>query len=287
MAFVRLNRAFFDNAFWKERRTYSQAEAWLDLIQLARYQKHPFVKTTDTGKEIYIHRGEIHASLRYLSAKWIWSVNKVKRFIDKAIEREDIKRRVEERESILTLVNYDIYNPLEDGEKRNTGEHSGEHSGEHTGEHMEKNIKKPTVESVAGNDETPNGTQVNTPSNTLSNTHSNTNNKKKERKKKEVYKEKPKKFIFKTAMLKYGFDETLVDEWLLVRNKKKAVNSELAFKQFITQVEKTNIEKNELLRIVAVEKQWRSFNANWDISSSINKKRKVEVDLQNPNDIWK
>lgn len=70
------------------------------------------------------------------------------------------------------------------------------------------------------------------------------------------------KFNFKKALLDYGLDEMLVDEWLVIRKAKKSVNSQFAFNSFISQVEKTNMDKNEVLKIVA-EKQWAGFNSNW------------------------
>ena len=70
------------------------------------------------------------------------------------------------------------------------------------------------------------------------------------------------KFNFKKALLDYEFDEMLVDEWLVIRKAKKSVNSQFAFNSFISQVEKTNMDKNEVLKIVA-EKQWAGFNSNW------------------------
>lgn len=73
----------------------------------------------------------------------------------------------------------------------------------------------------------------------------------------------PEKFNFKRAMIEYGFNSDLVNEWMVVRKSKKAVNSKLAFNKFITQVEKTGIDKNKLLDFIAVEKQWKSFNAEW------------------------
>lgn len=85
-----------------------------------------------------------------------------------------------------------------------------------------------------------------------------------------------KKFNFKLALLEYGFEEKLVDEWLMVRRKKKATNSELAFKQFIGQVEKSNMEINKLLELVAVEKQWKSFNAEWLKNLNTNRNGKTE-----------
>jgi hypothetical protein len=72
----------------------------------------------------------------------------------------------------------------------------------------------------------------------------------------------PDKFDFKNALLSYGFDKTLISEWLEVRRKKKAVNTETAYKGFITEVEKTNLDKNKVLQM-CVEKSWQGFTASW------------------------
>jgi hypothetical protein len=72
----------------------------------------------------------------------------------------------------------------------------------------------------------------------------------------------PDKFDFKNALLSYGFDKNLISEWLEVRRKKKAVNTETAYKGFITEVEKTNLDKNKVLQM-CVEKSWQGFTASW------------------------
>ena len=69
-------------------------------------------------------------------------------------------------------------------------------------------------------------------------------------------------FNFKKSLLEYGFDEPLVDEWLAIRKKKRAVNSEFSFNAFISQVEKTGADKNEVMQTIA-EKQWAGFNHAW------------------------
>ena len=78
-------------------------------------------------------------------------------------------------------------------------------------------------------------------------------------------------FNFKKSMLDYGFDALLVDEWLAIRKKKKAVNSQFSFNSFISQVEKTGIDKNEVMRVIA-EKQWAGFNHAWmkNINNNLN-----------------
>lgn len=112
--FIRLNRKFFTNAYWSQQRTFSLSEAWLDLIQMARFDAEPAMKELPNGRLITIKRGEIHAGLRFLSDRWGWSVEKTQRYINKHIQKHEIERRTEQGESILTLCNYEYYNPLED-----------------------------------------------------------------------------------------------------------------------------------------------------------------------------
>ena len=69
-------------------------------------------------------------------------------------------------------------------------------------------------------------------------------------------------FNFKKSLLDYGFQKELVEEWLAIRKTKKSINSEFSFNAFISQIEKTGAEKNEVLRIIA-EKQWAGFNHAW------------------------
>ncbi|AZB01260.1 hypothetical protein EG359_17300 [Chryseobacterium joostei] len=70
-------------------------------------------------------------------------------------------------------------------------------------------------------------------------------------------------FFFKKALIEYGFDdEALVDHFIAVRKKKNLVNTEVAFKNFIREIEKTGKDKNEVFRIVT-QKQWGGFEAKW------------------------
>ena len=78
-------------------------------------------------------------------------------------------------------------------------------------------------------------------------------------------------FNFKKSLIEYGFDKELVDEWMVIRKKKRAVNSKFAFNSFIAQVERAGAEKNEIMRIIA-EKQWAGFNHAWikDLNNNLN-----------------
>jgi hypothetical protein len=82
-------------------------------------------------------------------------------------------------------------------------------------------------------------------------------------------------FNFKNSMLKYGFKENLISEWLKVRKNKKATNTETAFSKFITQIELTKQDKNLILE-TCIEKSWSGFNSEWmKNESNFNKQQRV------------
>jgi hypothetical protein len=110
--YIKLNRKFFENVYWLQKRTFSLSEAWLDLIQMARFDAGPTFKILPNGRQITIERGEVHASLRFLSSRWGWSVEKTLRYVNNHIEKQEIERRTEQGESVIKLCNYDNYNPL-------------------------------------------------------------------------------------------------------------------------------------------------------------------------------
>ena len=70
------------------------------------------------------------------------------------------------------------------------------------------------------------------------------------------------KFSFISALIENGFDEKLSRDWMEVRKQRKAVNTETAFNDFLTQVQKHGGNKNEILR-TCVERSWKGFNHSW------------------------
>lgn len=69
-------------------------------------------------------------------------------------------------------------------------------------------------------------------------------------------------FDYRKNLLDYGFDENLVNDWVLVRKNKKATNTETSFKKFITQIELANEDKNDILKFI-IEKDWKGFEYQW------------------------
>jgi hypothetical protein len=75
-------------------------------------------------------------------------------------------------------------------------------------------------------------------------------------------KEESNKFDFKNSLLSLGIEKQIVSDWLKVRAKKKAINSETAYKSIIKQIELSGLTANECIK-KAVEKSWQGFEASW------------------------
>jgi len=66
------------------------------------------------------------------------------------------------------------------------------------------------------------------------------------KKKKEISKEK--KFDFKKSILGLGVEEAIATDWLAVRDKKRASNTETAFKAIKTQIKQSGLPANECIK---------------------------------------
>ena len=78
-----------------------------------------------------------------------------------------------------------------------------------------------------------------------------------------IYKQdKPVKFVFKNELEKLGADKQLVSDWIVVRIGKKAASTKTALDGFISQVEKSGLPLNTVLKI-CVDNSWSGFKQPW------------------------
>ncbi len=78
--YIPIPRSFFQNPIWKERRTFTKAEALTYLYANAAYA--PYQKMVD-GKLVDVRTGEVVDSLRYLAEAWGWAKSTVSDFLKK------------------------------------------------------------------------------------------------------------------------------------------------------------------------------------------------------------
>lgn len=219
---------------------FTRMQAWIDMIIIANHKESFFYVR---GNKVTVKRGEIGYSQQSLAIRWQWSRGKVVRFLKEIEKSGMIVQQKNSVNNIISIVKYDDY------------QQSG------------------TTESATDGQQTVQQTDIN-------NNDNKVNNDNKEIDTSISFKSKSKKFNFKKALLEYGADEKFVDEWITIRKSKKASNTELAFKNFIAEVEKTGMNINEVLKIVAVEKQWRGFKAEWLENDTNGKKYDKDVERQ-------
>ena len=80
---IKIHRSILeDELYFSEK--FTRTQAWIDLLLLAEYKpKVLFVR----GIRLDLQRGQLAISIRDLSARWKWGVNKVQSFIKELVER--------------------------------------------------------------------------------------------------------------------------------------------------------------------------------------------------------
>jgi hypothetical protein len=107
--YIKLSRTFFTSELWRTARTYNESEAWLDLIQSARFEASEHTARVG-GRDITWGRGQYPASIRFLSSKWHWNERKVRSFMLRLKKNEMITTDDKQGMNVITLVNFEKYN---------------------------------------------------------------------------------------------------------------------------------------------------------------------------------
>lgn len=116
-----LSRKLFSHRIWKASRTFSECEAWIDLIQSARFEATVTIERIG-GRDITYGRGQYPASINFLSQKWGWKSDKrVRNFLDMLKKESMISTDASQGMNIITLCNFDTYNPPENGKGKQKG----------------------------------------------------------------------------------------------------------------------------------------------------------------------
>ena len=214
---IKLYRQLQDCWIWLDKEPFDKRSAWVDLLLTAN---HSDKKILFNGELITVKRGQILTSVRKLSAKWKWSVNKVYRFLKLLESDEMLQKESDKDRTLLTIVNYSIFQCCEYTNENSNGNTNG-NTNEHTSE-------------------TPTETPTNTPTEHKQEckeykNDKNVKNEKKERKGQAVY---------------YPNDELLNNafkEFLTMRNKiKKPLATKQALTRMMNKIEKLSGGDNDL-----------------------------------------
>ena len=127
---IKLYRQLQDCWIWLDKEQFDKRSAWVDLLLTAN---HSDKKILFNGELITVKRGQILTSVRKLSAKWKWSVNKVYRFLKLLESDEMLQKESDKDRTLLTIENYSIFQCCEYTNENSNGNTSG-NSDEYTSE---------------------------------------------------------------------------------------------------------------------------------------------------------
>lgn len=104
--YIKLYRQIQECWIWDSEEKHNRRSAWIDLLMLAN---HKDKKITFNEQIITIKRGQYLTSIRKLAERWKWSVNTVSVFL-KLLENDNmIIKESDRHRTLLTIVNYSIY----------------------------------------------------------------------------------------------------------------------------------------------------------------------------------
>lgn len=114
--FILLHRKLQDNFLWKERRVFSKAEAWIDILMEVRWKPEPEDVVIGTVI-LQCHRGESLKSMETWARRWGWSKAKVKRVLDLFVKCSMIDVENATVTTRIRVCNFEKYQDV-----RNAGE---------------------------------------------------------------------------------------------------------------------------------------------------------------------
>lgn len=110
---ISLHRKVLDHPFYKEKRTFSRFEAWIDLLLMASHKDNQFM----LGNELVeIEKGSFVTSEIKLMERWGWGKTKLRNFLQMLENDSMIIKKSDRKKTTISICNYCVY---QDSETKN------------------------------------------------------------------------------------------------------------------------------------------------------------------------
>lgn len=129
---IKLYRKINDCWIWDEK-PFDKGRAWIDLLLLAN---HSDKKVLFNGSVVCVKKGQYLTSIRKLAERWGWSFDKVTRFLKILVSEEMIIKESDNSRTLLTIVNYEVYQEVPNTDECTKNTPSSEQS-----EHLQVNSR--------------------------------------------------------------------------------------------------------------------------------------------------
>ena len=105
MGWIKLDRKICENWLWQDK-PFTKGQAWIDLLLLADYEDNDGYYRNSVK---HFKAGTVYRSILYLSKRWCWSRNKVKRFLNVLQNEGMITYNATTNDTTITLVKWELY----------------------------------------------------------------------------------------------------------------------------------------------------------------------------------
>lgn len=102
--YILLQRSLLDHWIWDDASKFNYRDAFIDLIFM---MNHTDAKILVNHNYITVRRGQHYTSLRKLAARWHWSKDAVRHYLDLLESDGMCHREKTGNGTLITLVNYD------------------------------------------------------------------------------------------------------------------------------------------------------------------------------------
>lgn len=103
---IKVYRQIQDCIIWTSNKPYDERSAWIELLLLANHRDKDILFN---GERITIKQGQYLTSIRKLAAQWNWNKNKVLEYLRLLESYEMIERASDQSRTLITIVNYGLY----------------------------------------------------------------------------------------------------------------------------------------------------------------------------------
>ena len=94
------------NHFLSDYKPFDKFHAWIDLLMLANHKDNRFLLGNNL---VSVDRGSLITSELKLMERWGWSKTKVRAFLSLLESDSMITRKVDNKKTTITIVNYSVY----------------------------------------------------------------------------------------------------------------------------------------------------------------------------------
>jgi hypothetical protein len=123
--YIKIYRKVMDGPLWRDK-PFARGQAWIDLCLLTNWTDKEWISGEGSR---FIKRGQFFTSERKLAERWGWTRKKTQLFLKWLQQRNhSIEVKKSRKGTLITLINYGLYNPLPNEETRKRN-HTRNHKG--------------------------------------------------------------------------------------------------------------------------------------------------------------